>query len=498
MTSISTDLEKGRQLVEKRAGILLEPHDLTAFASAVEQGMARTAIAQPEDYFEYLERERGRSEFEHLLGQVVNNETYFFREPQHFELLQKILSTICTGDRDFQKDPLRILSAGCSTGEEPYSIAIELLDLAHRFPGFNFEVVGIDISQSALNQARQAIYGGNSFRSPAAVARRDTWFKPVGNHQFQLIDAARSKVEFRCLNLNSDSFLNDLLGAMDVIFFRNVLIYLSPAARLRACRSLVSALRPSGSLFTGTSETLSEGTEGLTSQQMDGVFFWKKGAKEEIRPLPRAIPAPSPQRERPRPAATAARQPESRAHAHEGKGDSRYAEALQMAREDRAREALELLGEIIREVPGHIDAHRLAAELHLDCAQFENALQFSVQALEIDANLAWPHMLQGRVSHYEGEIARAQKELKTAIYYQPDYWPAHFYLAEVYRAQGEKSLAIRAHRNALRNIDRERKSSAPDVDFIGYSRTNIALTCQMNIRSLTADAAESATHNGAE
>jgi chemotaxis protein methyltransferase CheR len=504
MTSISLDLEKGRRLVEKRAGILLEPHNLSAFATAVEQGMARTAIMRAEEYFEHLEKGTGRSEFERLLEQVVNNETYFFREPQHFELLKKVLSTICAGDRDFRKDPVRILSAGCSTGEEPYSIAMELLDLAHRFPGLNFEVVGADISQPALDLAQQAVFGGNSFRNPAAVARRGGWFEPVGERRYKLADRVRSKVEFRYLNLNSDSSLKDALGAMDVIFFRNVLIYLSPAARLRACRNLVSSLRESGSLFTGISEKLSEGTEGLTSQQVDGVFFWQKGGEEESRSLQREVPASPLRRELSpstdmshRPASTAVRPPEDRerlqphSHGEKGKGDAGYAEALKMAREDRIRDALELLDRIIRKEPDHIDAHRLAAELYLDCAEFENALRFSARALEIDADLAWPHVLQGRVSHYEGEMAKAQKELKTAIYYQPDYWPAHFYLAEAYRALGEKSLAVHAYRNALRNLDREREGSTSDSDFIGYSRTDIALTCQMNIRSLT----ESATHN---
>ena len=172
MRSISAELEKGRRLVEKRTGILLEPHDLSAFASAVEQGMARTSITTPGAYFEHLARGPGRSEFDHLLEQVVNNETYFFREPQHFEILKKILSAVCGTSRDFREDPVRILSAGCSTGEEPYSIAIELLDLTRRFPGLDFEVVGVDISQSALGLARQAIFGGNSFRFPAAVARQ--------------------------------------------------------------------------------------------------------------------------------------------------------------------------------------------------------------------------------------------------------------------------------------------------------------------------------------
>ena len=507
MRPISVELEKGLQLVEKRAGILLESHDLSAFASAVERGMARTAIARPDEYFEHLEKEPDRAEFEHLLEQVVNNETYFFREPQHFEILKKISSRICRERSSLREAPVRILSAGCSTGEEPYSIAIELLDLAQHLPGLDFEVFGVDISPSALDLARRAIFGSNSFRHPAAVTRRSAWFEPVGNRRFKLTDRVCSKVEFRCFNLNSDTSLRDALGVMDVIFFRNVLIYLSPAARLQVCRSLVSSLRESGSLFIGTSETLSDGTEGLISQQMDGVFFWQKGEKEKSLSLPEGIPARSPQKDSSPPAPVPhrtgdpmAKPPDGRArlqprfHEEREQGDILYAEALQMAREDRIRDALELLGRVVRTAPNHIDAHRLTAELYLDCAEFENALRFGDRVLEIDAALAWPHVLKGRISHYEGEMARAQKELKTAIYYQPDYWPAHFYLAEVYKALEETSLAVHAYRNALRNLEKEKKSSTPDVDFIGYSRTDITLTCRMNIRSLT----ESATYNCAE
>ena len=513
MRSISIELEKGRRLVENLAGILLEQHDLSAFASAVEQGMTRTGAARPAAYFEHLRNRQGHGELERLLEQVVNNETYFFRESRHLEILRKIVPTICAARSASQEGLLRILSAGCSTGEEPYSIAIELMDLQRRFPGLDFKVVGVDISQRALARARRAVFGRNSFRNSTAAARRSTWFEPAGNCCFKLADRVASKVEFRCLNLNSNRSLKDALGTVDIVFFRNVLIYLSPAARLRVCRNLVSALRESGYLFTGISEMLPAGVEGLVSQQVDGIFFWKKGTADKSQALPREIPGRPPQRESfpptdmdarrvadatPEPPAMTARQGrapfQSHSHRRQEEWDAWYAEALRMVRKDRARDALELLDMVTREAPDHIDACRLTAALYLDCAEFAKALLFSGRVLEIDATLAWPHVLQGRVFQYEGDMAKAQKELKTAIYYQPDYWPAHFYLAEAYKALGERSLAVHAYRNALRNLARDQKDGELDVDLIGYSRTDIALTCRMNIRSLT----ESATDDCAE
>ena len=505
------ELERGRQLVEDLSAILLEPHDLPAFSRAVEQGMSRTGIGRPEEYYRYLKSLQGRDEREHLLEQVLNHETYFFREPQHFEILGRLLPALYRQGGKVRESRMRILSAGCSTGEEPYSIAIALLELTHRLPGLDFEVVGVDISPRALNRAQRGIFGRNSFRNPVARARRDTWFEPAGRGCYKLSSRVMDRVGFCCFDLHADRSLRDALGVMDVIFFRNVLIYLSPASRVRICRNLISALRESGYLFIGTSETLPSPLEGLVLQQVDDVFFWKKEAAEERALLQEELPAasrrralslpPGVQREvRSRCARRFETGPDRIACSSGGESalpdrscsgrkgdevDTWYVEALKKVREDRKEEALELLDKLLEEMPDHLDACRLMAALHLDSADFEEALLLADRAIEMDATLAWPYVLRGRVSYCKGDAEKAQRELKTAIYYQPDHGPAHFFLAEVYKSLGETRLAVRAYRNTLRNLEKEDRGRELEVDFTGYSKEDIAFACQTNIRSLT-------------
>jgi len=125
------------------------------------------------------------------------------------------------------------------------------------------------------------------------------------------------------------------------------------------------------------------------------------------------------------------------------------------------------------------------AELCLDRADFEDALRLTDRAIRMRPSLTWPHVLRGRISHYQGDMTRAHKELRTAIYYQPDHWPAHYYLAEMHKVQGEMSLAIQGYRNALRSLSRTDAGNGPDVNLIGYSAEDIVTTCEMNIRALS-------------
>ena len=542
-------LESGRWLAEGLAGVALEPRDLPLFVGAATEGMARAGIGGWDDFLAHLTGPEGGEERARLLELVVNNETYFYREPQHFQLLRRLLLDRARTDAEPRTAKLRILSAGCSTGEEPYSLAMELLELAPLLPGSDFEILGADVSPRALDRARSGLFGPNSFRSPLANSRRDAWFERVGERAYQLSQRVMGRVEFHCLDLNRDRPLEETLGRLDVVFFRNVLIYLSPAARAQVCGNLISSLRASGFLFIGTSEVLPSGLAGLAPHYEHGVFYWQKGSPQQSRipgePLPPAPPAgPVPStglvpstgptaaaglpavndrhvsgrgravehghpegRDRPerrpdpeppeRVSAATDPRPDRSGSDGGGGGDARYRGALECVREDRADAALELLGEILAEEPAHPDACRLMAELLLDRAEFEEALRHCARVTAMQETLAWPYVVRGRISHHEGDPEKARRELRTAIYHQPDCWPAHFYLAEVYRVLGEGSLAVRAYRNALKNMEKTDGPGPdagidPGVDFIGFTRQDVELTCQTNIRSLS----ESATPRG--
>ncbi len=212
-------------------------------------------LRSPADYRRYVLGDPGReSELYRLAEAVANNETYFFREEHQLRAFsEEILPELAARRRRGPK--LAVWSAGCSTGEEPYTIAILLLESGLLTPD-RMVVFGTDISARALAKARRAVYGPSSFRTEWA---RDP---AILERYFQDTDrglAVRPQVR-RLVRLAQGNLLDPasygLLPSLDVIFCRNVLIYFPDAARTRVLSALYEKLRPGGYLLLGHAETL--------------------------------------------------------------------------------------------------------------------------------------------------------------------------------------------------------------------------------------------------
>ena len=243
--------------------------------------MASIGAKSLSDYYTHLRSPEGREELDRLIGLVANNETYFFREPDCFSLLGEVLLPEIVGQKTSGKKKVRVLSAGCSTGEEPYSIAITLLE-RQDLP-FDFEVLGVDIDRIALSAAKKGVFKRNSFRGSMNTARMDAWFVPMRNESYELCDGIKEKVRFRYLNLNTDLSLEDTFGKMDVIFFRNVSIYLSPDAVSRINRNLANCLKEGGYLIVGSAEVPQHDFGRLSLRDINGVFLFQKAEPPRVK-----------------------------------------------------------------------------------------------------------------------------------------------------------------------------------------------------------------------
>jgi chemotaxis protein methyltransferase CheR len=203
-------------------------------------------------YFYFLQYDpRADAEFDHIFDLVTTNETYFFREPaQLAAFTEEIVPELLEKNRGRK---IRIWSAGCSSGEEPYTVAMLLDDKGYYSRG-SFEIFASDINQQVLAKARRGRYRENSFRATTPVIR-DRYFSKDPDGSWRISDAIRNRVSFGRLNLYDQSRVA-LLGLVDVIFCRNVIIYFDESAKRSVISSFHNRLGEGGYLLLGHSESL--------------------------------------------------------------------------------------------------------------------------------------------------------------------------------------------------------------------------------------------------
>ena len=212
---------------------------------AVRHRMRSLGLKRPEDYLGFLKR--SRTEWQELVESVVVTETWFFRDPEPIGAFVRLALEDWLPARNAA--PLRLLSVPCSSGEEPFSLAMALLDAG--VPADRFEIEAVDISARALARAGRGIYGRNSFRGKD-LAFRNRYFQP-STEGFVLDPAVRHCVRFYQGNFLNDAFLTGA-ASYDFIFCRNLLIYFDPLMRRKALDKVERLLAPGGLLFVGPVE----------------------------------------------------------------------------------------------------------------------------------------------------------------------------------------------------------------------------------------------------
>jgi chemotaxis protein methyltransferase CheR len=246
-----------RKIVRERAGIHLGDHKRQLCQTRLGRRLRALDLASFEAYLSELDRP-GSTEHGELINAITTNVTAFFREPHHFELLA---STVLPGLVD---DPgrtrLRLWSAGCSSGEEPWSLAM-VLDEARLPARWDVKVLATDIDTDVLARARRGVYPDDRL-AQVSDARRARYFSqiPAERGRWRIADALADRVAFRTLNLFAAWPMRQ---PFDVIFCRNVIIYFDEASKQQLVRRFVDALAPGGYLCLGHSESLLHGVHGL-------------------------------------------------------------------------------------------------------------------------------------------------------------------------------------------------------------------------------------------
>jgi chemotaxis protein methyltransferase WspC len=261
---------------------------------AVQLRLTATGLGDAAAYFEHLLG--SPEEQQDLVELVVVPETWFFRDRRPYAYLREHLSRLLQGGLPSQ--PLRLLSAPCSTGEEPYSMAMTLLDMG--LPQEAFSIDAIDISRQSIRRARQAVYGKHSFRG-VSEAEQQQHFQATAQG-LALLPAISKTVHFRRANLMVG--LSELATRYDVIFCRNLLIYLEEAASQHLLASLAGLMKVGGLLIVGSAETGKVPPELFEAIREPFVFGYRRRDAEASPPLlPAAILSANPSSASPTPPA---------------------------------------------------------------------------------------------------------------------------------------------------------------------------------------------------
>ncbi|WP_083675233.1 CheR family methyltransferase [Achromobacter denitrificans] len=405
-------------LLKRRMGLDSGSIGRAAVERAVRRRMGAAGVEDERDYL--LQAQASPDEMQQLIEAVIVPETWFFRYPES-QAAMAALARERLYAAGAENRVLRVLSLPCSSGEEPYSIVMALLDAG--VPAERFQVDAVDISQRMIEFAQRALYGRNSFRGDG-LAYRDRYFTETADGH-RLAAQVADRVRFRAGNL-FDAGLLAGAAPYDFVFCRNLLIYFDAATQERAVQVLLRFTRDDGALFVGPAET-----SLLTARRLPAVPLARSFAFQ-ARPSapPAAAPAPTPARplvhawtppRRPMPQAPASGLPLPRA-----------AMPAAPSAEQGAQESLRRIAALADQ--GRVSDAMAQCRLHLD------AHGASAEAL----------YLQGLLQDAAGEARQAQAAYRKALYLDPTHRKALLHLAALVASDGDHEGARRLQARAAR------------------------------------------------
>ncbi len=467
-----------QEFLRKNSGILFGEEVWKGLEYSIFQRMQEKALAQPLDYLNFLSfHQEGRSELIELLNLVTIKETHFFRTDTHFNALCEVILPELIDKRMKEwvkssiKGTIRIWSAGCSTGEEPYTIA--LCVMKHIKTPDVIEILASDISSSALRVAHEGIFSRRSVKN-VEKAMMSKYFIEEDN-KYRIRDEIKDKVRFFQNNLIADRFPRHV----DVIFCRNVTIYFNKETTREIIKKFHKSLNEGGYLLVGHSESLyGLGCESeFELVDLRDAFVYRKaraGHKSilKVRELPQkktklsdVLPRPT---EKPK--------------AHHVTPDVLFKEAKEHFEKKLYSNSLDICTKILSVNAKHEDALLLTGRIYADMNWHEDAVKMLTRLVEVNSLHLSGHFLLGLSLYKLGKPSEAEAEFKKALYLKPDFALAHFHLANILRENHKYAQAIKQYANALEAAAAFSEDSMDLTD--GITKDVLKDACQLWIDTL--------------
>ncbi len=264
-----------RDLIHSEFGIWLKGDRRFTLHTKVSHRLSILGLATYRQYYQYLLSDISKRELYTLASHITNNETYFFREKGQLDMFSELLPDIKRKKQEMNENKLTIVSLASSSGEEAYSLNILVHESGLFVWDWDVKIIGIDVDRNAIKKAKDASYTNNSFRSMDGSAEYVDKYFTVENSRYVLRPSLTRNVDFRLGNILDKTTL-DGFSPIDVIFCRNVLIYMSDEAIVKLARNFYDALSDSGYLFIGSSESLIQKTNLFLPEHKKGTIVYKK------------------------------------------------------------------------------------------------------------------------------------------------------------------------------------------------------------------------------
>ncbi len=459
-----------REWVESETGMDLSGSRFMRLRDAVAKSLGRSdpeamlrgILARPDQQAGFLER---------LTGQLTVGESFFFRNENHFRVLRETVLPQIFAENGSRRE-VRVWSAGCATGEEPYSLAILLDQLLGNPSGWKASVLGTDLNPEFLQRARDARYRQWSFRQTNIHQNRD-YFTLAGD-TYRLVDRLREHVRFACLNLVKDVYPSPLTGTigLDLILFRNVAIYLKPEVTAAILRRFYQALRPGGWLLLGETEVTTTLPGDFEVRRFEhATFYQKTGDRSSVAVsdvgsslppalacgtlssnfglpnvpvLPEWVPLPH---RRATPASETTLAPSG------ASPDAVVWEHIERALTTGSLEEAERRVDRIPAIKQRASLRLRFVRSLLARAEVARARQMLELCLKEEPLLLEAQLLKAGFAEEAGDLTAAEQACRRALYINPNALMAHFHLALVLEQKGDGQGVARSLKTTLKLIE---------------------------------------------
>ena len=399
-----------------------------------------------------------------LASYLTINETYFWREPQSFEALEQKIIPELIRLRKKKEKRIRIWSAGCSTGEEPYSIAIALRRLIPNMDKWNITILASDINPEILKKANAGVYSKWSFRG-APKWLKEKYFLPAGKGRFEILSEIKSMVRFEYLNLAKDIFPSPLnnTNAMDIIFCRNVLMYFTHEHAGQAVNGLFNSLVEGGYLMVGASELSTQNFPQFASVNFPGVIVYRKSGRDSIKTSGVSYAEMPPQKdlvaEKPEPAVVMEL---SLTQIKPLPKEMLQPVEIKLPRQSNFQEALSLFSlgyysEVIDKFEKNAltpDELLLLVRAYINLGKLSDAIALCEKAIATDKLDPQMHYLYATILQENNQVNDAIASHKNAIYLDPDFVLSYYSLGSIFLRQGNLPGAKKCYKNVLSILDK--------------------------------------------